>query len=173
MQTRLTVFLSGPNNYKGNLFDGTAPVDVTNFSKIKDTEQQMTLAPAVGMISPYMNNDDVWESFCDTYNAIYNVLSDFDVWYQLTANPSNKSKSNLSAEWAKHIRAELDMVVTNARKNVEDLEANKINNAAYAAKWFTILNSDGPTRKERQLQKIALKRVDKCRALPASTVKDP
>jgi len=72
MQTRLTVFLSGPNNYKGNLFDGTAPVDVTNFSKIKDTEQQMTLAPAVGMISPYMNNDDVWESFCDTYNAIYN-----------------------------------------------------------------------------------------------------
>lgn len=47
MQTRLTLFLSELNNYKGKLFGRATPVDVTKFGMLKNADEQMTTARAV------------------------------------------------------------------------------------------------------------------------------
>ena len=33
------------------------------------------------MIFTYLNNATVWSKFCDTYEAIYILMDQFDVWY--------------------------------------------------------------------------------------------
>jgi len=47
MHTRLTVFLSELNNYKGKLFGRATPFDVTKFGMLKNADEQMTTARAV------------------------------------------------------------------------------------------------------------------------------
>ncbi|KAF1937736.1 hypothetical protein EJ02DRAFT_426327 [Clathrospora elynae] len=59
--------------------------------------------------------DTVWESFCDSYNGMYNLMKTFDTWY-LGLTDTN---SHLADEWPFYIRSELDMVVKQTRADLK------------------------------------------------------
>jgi hypothetical protein len=68
------------------------------------------------MVFSYMNDADVFEAFCSTYNAIYALLLAFDQWYQNHAIPSGAPAgiSTLSNEWITYIPAFLKSIAANS-----------------------------------------------------------
>lgn len=161
-QDRLTVFMSRPNGKKGQLFSGKASVSQPTFKSRDKGPKQLLEARETGMIFGYMNLDTVWESFCDSYNGMLDVLTQFDSWYQdLTG-----ADSFLADEWPKFIRSELDMVVKQARTDLKMMDQQrKAAGVVYTGLWSTIM---GTTAGE--IQKVKLDRTDVCKSLPASTV---
>lgn len=154
---RLTVFLANSNGHKGTLFGGKQAIRSTIFMAASPGDEQITMAREIGFIFPYMNTDDVWQSFCASYNGMLTKIEGFDQWYQQKVGTS----PNLAAEWPKFIRSELDLVVTNARANI-----NLMNNlrsyagVSYVLKWALLTTTSLPT--------IKLSRTDYCRNLPPS-----
>lgn len=53
-----------------------------------------------------MNDPTVWEKFCDTYEALYDLFGKFDAWY--LANGQGLTVPSLQAEWKEYIRIVLD-----------------------------------------------------------------
>ncbi|KAI0123659.1 hypothetical protein BJ170DRAFT_659563 [Xylariales sp. AK1849] len=159
---RLTIFLRRPNVKKGQLFGGKVSVTQATFAGREKGAEQLLEARETGMIFPYMNDDDVWQSFCDSYNGILDVLTQFDGWYQdLTG-----ADSFLADEWPKFIRSELDMAVTRARKDLKMMDQNReAAGILYTQRWATIMAVNGG-----EIQKVKLDRVDICRNLPGTTV---
>ncbi|KAH8129745.1 hypothetical protein LI328DRAFT_140295 [Trichoderma asperelloides] len=67
---------------KGSLFPGNRVIDPVNEYRFMTPEEQLLAVRDFGMVFSYMNNADVFEAFCSTYNAIYALLISFDQWYQ-------------------------------------------------------------------------------------------
>lgn len=63
------------------------------------------------MVFEYMNDGDVWDKFCSTFEAIHEDFLLFDAWY-ITQGALGVTLAN---EWAKFIRATLDSVVVRSR----------------------------------------------------------
>ncbi|KAF7554596.1 hypothetical protein G7Z17_g2800 [Cylindrodendrum hubeiense] len=163
-QNRLTLFMSMPNQHKGRLFRGFDAVGLTKFKKLAKGADQLLEARYIGMIFPYLNHDEVWESFCETYNAISVRLQDFDTWYE----EETGAESNLADEWAKFVRSDLDMVVNKARTNLKMLyDKKKWAGAQYKILWDSMMESSGDMRK------VKLERTDYCKGLPATGIPDP
>lgn len=161
-QERLTVFMSRPNGVKGSLFSGSVSVTQARFGEIPAGAKQLLVARQLGLVFSYMNIDTVWESYCDAYNGMLDLFEEFDTWYmgQTGVNP------DLSGEWPRFIRSELDMVVRRARADLKLMNQLRKNaGVAYRAFWQTIMAVNGG-----EIQKVKLERTDKCRNLPASTV---
>lgn len=68
------------------------------------------------MVFSYMNNADVFEAFCSTYNAIYALLLSFDSWYQNHAIPNGAPAgiSTLSNEWTTYMPTFLKSIAANS-----------------------------------------------------------
>ncbi|GFP57664.1 hypothetical protein TASIC1_0009000100 [Trichoderma asperellum] len=79
---RLTILQARPNRMKGSLFPGNRVIDPVNEYRFMTPEEQLLAVRDFGMVFSYMNNADVFEAFCSTYNAIYALLISFDQWYQ-------------------------------------------------------------------------------------------
>jgi len=161
-QSRLTVFQSRSNGMKGRLFKGTVSMTSVKFAELEAGAEQLLAARQVGMIFTYMNHNEVWASFCETYNGILDRLEEADAWYKAKTGAT----SYLAEEWPKFVRQELDFVVERARMDLKMMNQNrKTAGAPYTAFWLTIMNIPAG-----EIQKVKLERTDLCRNLPASTV---
>jgi chitinase len=119
-------------------------------------------ARQIGLIFPYMNTDTVWQSFCDSYNGMLDLLTQFVTWY----TQQGGAASDLAGEWPRFIRSELDMVVNAARNNLKVMDQSlKSSGVLYLTRWRTVMNRNGG-----EIQKVKLERTDRRRNLPASTV---
>lgn len=38
----------------------------------------------LGMIFNYLNTAAVWDAFCGTYEAVYDLMGEFDTWYSVS-----------------------------------------------------------------------------------------
>ncbi|KAJ5214410.1 hypothetical protein N7449_001579 [Penicillium cf. viridicatum] len=77
----LTVFLARPNGMKGNMFRGKNAIQYDRPRigfHAKSADAQLQLVKEMGMVSAYVNSQKVWDKFCSTYEAIYDLLGDFD-----------------------------------------------------------------------------------------------
>jgi chitinase len=125
-------------------------------------DEQLLAAREIGFIFPYMNTDTVWRSFCDSYNGMLDLLTQFDTWH----TQQGSAASDLAGEWPRFIRSELDIVVKAARNNLKVMDqSRKSVGVLYLTRWRTVMNRNG-----REIQKVKLERTDRCRNLPASTV---
>lgn len=66
-----------------------------------------------------MNNQIIWDKFCDTYEALYDRLGDFDSWYARNGGPL--AIPSLQNEWRAFVRAMLESIVSNSRTEFDKL----------------------------------------------------
>lgn len=77
---------------------------------------------SIGLLFNYMNHDDVWDMWCDTYNAMRVHLDEFDKFYPKGQNDPDVT---LVDEWDKYNRAALDSIVVRTRKSWDWLHDNR------------------------------------------------
>ncbi|KAF1988220.1 glycoside hydrolase family 18 protein [Aulographum hederae CBS 113979] len=166
-QERLTIFLSRPNKFKGRLFTGHRPISDATFMSLDAGDAQFTVAKEIGMVFTYMNQNTVWESFCESYNGILNLLEEFDRWYPNAFGTQQNDVSRLAAEWPRYIRSELDMAVTLARASLSMMfdRYKRLGALPYVPRWIRVM-----TPLVGQISKIKLDRIDFCFALPRTGV---
>lgn len=93
------------------MFGGKQAVDLVGTWGQKSADEQLQTTKTMGMVFEYMNHPDVWEKFCDTYEAIYNRLGEFDDYHeqQKTGLPT------LQDEWPKFINVVLSSMATRSQ----------------------------------------------------------
>lgn len=99
------------------LFAGKSPVSMTKFATLTN-DQQILVAKELGMVFNYMNDDEVWGKFCDTYEAIWSLLEEYDNYYVSTPNaplPRIPNLPSLQDEWEAFISASLKQIVLNGQ----------------------------------------------------------
>jgi hypothetical protein len=154
--------MSRPNGKKGFLFRGFRSITPATFAGYEAGAEQLLTAREIGYIFTYMNIDTVWESFCDSYNGMYNLMKTFDTWYRGETGVD----SHLAEEWRLFIRSELDMVVKQARADLKSMDQlRKPAGIPYSNWWGNVMRVNGG-----EIQKVKLDRTDKCQDLPPSTV---
>ncbi|OQE20207.1 hypothetical protein PENFLA_c017G00789 [Penicillium flavigenum] len=109
---RLTIFKARPNGMKGAMFGGKQAIDVANTFEGKPADDQLSAAKEMGMVFTYMNDPTVWKMFCDTYEAIYDRLGEFDDYHR----QQNTGIPSLQDEWPKFIDAVLYSMANRAEK---------------------------------------------------------
>lgn len=118
---RLTVFMTMPNQHKGRLMDGKTAVSMPKFATLDKSAEQLLAAREIGMVFLYLNHDEVWQSYCATYNGILDRMVEFDDWYKAQTGVDSKMRE----EWPKFIRSELDTAVHRARENIREINQNR------------------------------------------------
>ncbi|KAJ6032766.1 hypothetical protein N7540_003498 [Penicillium herquei] len=113
---RLTIFMGRANLRKGIIFAGKS-TSMTTFRSM-DADAQVLSVKELGMVFNYINEEEVWEKFCDTYEAIYSLSQDFNDFYD--TNPTLFQYGNLDLpdpqeEWQNYINAALDQMISNGR----------------------------------------------------------
>jgi hypothetical protein len=106
------VFMSEPNTIKGRLWTGHTGVKRERFDAMEVGDEQLMQMRDLGLAFSYMNNAEVWDAFCETYNAMRFILQDFDAWFP---NQPGGSRIDLSGEWRQFVRAELQRVAEAGR----------------------------------------------------------
>ncbi|KAJ5629565.1 hypothetical protein N7528_003222 [Penicillium herquei] len=122
---RLTIFMGRANLRKGIIFAGKS-TSMTTFRSM-DADAQLLSAKELGMVFNYMNEEEVWGKFCDTYEAIYSLLQEFNDFYD--TNPTlfeygNLDLPDLQEEWQNYINAALDQIVSNGRATFDSMKWN-------------------------------------------------
>lgn len=69
------------------------------------------------MTFSYLDNDEVWDAFCGTYEAIYDHFGTFDTWY--AKNRKGDTDIALQLEWKNYIREVLDSLVSRSRSTFD------------------------------------------------------
>ncbi|CAG8071629.1 unnamed protein product [Penicillium olsonii] len=108
---RLTIFKARPNGMKGAMFGGKQAIDVANSFEGKPADDQLSAAKEMGMVFTYMNDPTVWKMFCDTYEAIYDRLGEFDDYHR----QQNTGIPSLQDEWPRFIDAVLYSMANRAQ----------------------------------------------------------
>ncbi|CAG8939269.1 unnamed protein product [Penicillium salamii] len=131
---RLTIFKARPNGMKGavrsllsrpsgrntanknhQMFGGKQAVDVANNFELRSADEQLSTAKEMGMVFTYMNSPDVWDMFCDTYEAIYDRLGEFDDYHR----QQNTGLPSLQNEWPKFIDAVLTSMANRSKATLK------------------------------------------------------
>lgn len=68
-------------------------------------DQYVLVAKELGMIFNYMNDDEVWGKFCDTYEAIWSLKEEFDSYYATRTPLINMNLPKMKPEGEAFIRA--------------------------------------------------------------------
>jgi hypothetical protein len=66
------------------------------------------------VVFTYLNDDDVWDAFCGTYEGIYDLLGRFDTWYS-TYSGNSAALPLLQDEWREYIETVLSSLVSRSR----------------------------------------------------------
>ncbi|KAH7121711.1 hypothetical protein EDB81DRAFT_666247 [Dactylonectria macrodidyma] len=82
---RPAIFKARPNRMKGAMFGGLQSTALTKYI-FMDEEQQLLAVKEMGMVLNYPNSLDIWSMFCDTYEALYGLMGDFDGFYAGSAS---------------------------------------------------------------------------------------
>ena len=93
------------------MFGGKQAVDVAHNWEGKSADEQLSTAKEMGMVFAYMNGPDVWEKFCDTYEAIYDRLGEFDDYHR----QQNTGLPSLQDEWPKLIDVVLSSMANRSK----------------------------------------------------------
>ncbi|KAL3479632.1 hypothetical protein BJX99DRAFT_255358 [Aspergillus californicus] len=131
---RLTIMLARPNGKKGSvghpdifiplcmnltspsppqMFTGNEPTDRTKYARMPQ-DAQLQSAKEMGMIISYLNDQEVWDKFCGTYEAIYDHFGTWDNWHRLAGYPAGQIVS-MQGEWREYIRVVLDSFILRAK----------------------------------------------------------
>lgn len=70
-----------------------------------------------------MNDATVWSIFCNTYEALYELLGEFDSWY--AQNGAAVAIPSLQDEWKEFTQAVLQSMVRNANFSFDWMYSNK------------------------------------------------
>lgn len=65
------------------------------------------------MVFNYLKSPDIWSMFCDTYEALYKLMGDFDTFYARSAN--GLAIPSLQDEWKEYIEVVLSSMVSRSR----------------------------------------------------------
>ncbi|KAJ4386833.1 hypothetical protein N0V93_009731 [Gnomoniopsis smithogilvyi] len=126
---RLTIFMARPNRKKGSMFTGNQPTSPTTFATMT-SDEQLTSAKEMGMIFNYLNTQAVWDSFCGSYEAIYDLMGDFDTWYAANGafiqSHGVIGVPSLQSEWKTYIRTSLDSMVRRSRSTYDTMAVTGI-----------------------------------------------
>lgn len=60
----------------------------------------------MGMVFEYINNPKVWPKFCATFEAIYELMGEFDTYHA----GQGHNLHSLQSEWPKYIRTVLNSI---------------------------------------------------------------
>lgn len=104
------------------MFTGNQPTSLTKYLSMTQDEQLQSVKE-MGMIFTYLNTQEVWDKFCGTYEAIYDLLGDFDTWY--SQNGQGVAIPNLQDEWKEYIRVSLDSLVRRSRATFDYMLAHR------------------------------------------------
>ncbi|ROT38193.1 hypothetical protein SODALDRAFT_312748 [Sodiomyces alkalinus F11] len=145
---RLTIFKARPNQMKGKMFTGHQPVRARAYKDNMSPDEQLQATKEMGMVFTYLNQQSVWDAFCATYEAIYELLDDFDVWY--SQNGQGIAIPPLQDEWKEYIEVVLRSLVRRSRatfdyfyttamaeydKALYSLESDPLGNGDYISHW--------------------------------------
>lgn len=72
------------------------------------------------MLFSYWNHPEVWQSFCDSYNGMCDVLLQFDNWYT-----ANQGPSDLAGQWKKFNQLELKRIVEKGKASAQYLKESR------------------------------------------------
>ena len=106
------MFLAYSNRMKGVLSGLKTAIKDDKFDGLEAGDEQLTLAKNFGIIYAYWNVQEIWNSFCDSYNGMRDILDRFDQDWILN-NPNNPS--NLRDQWGSFVREELAKLAMNGR----------------------------------------------------------
>ncbi|KAJ8128780.1 hypothetical protein O1611_g4852 [Lasiodiplodia mahajangana] len=139
---RLTIYQARPNRKKGSMFTGAQPTAADKYTQMYQDEQLQLGTSSLrlrfsgilktgnspsslsqGMTFSYLNNPTVFDAFCGTYEAIYDLLGDFDTWW--VNNGQGLTIPSLQREWKDYIRTVLDSLVNRSRATFEFMYSNK------------------------------------------------
>lgn len=77
----------------------------------KSADAQLQSVKEMGMVFGYVNAPKVWSKFCDTYEAIYDLLGEFDQYHKKLGN----TIVPLQDEWPKYIRTVLNSMSSRSK----------------------------------------------------------
>jgi len=132
---RLAVFLASPNGMKGQISRFVSTVNQNKFNGKEAGDEQLLYAKNFGMIFSYWNINEIWNSWCLSYNGILDVLQDFDRDWALN-NPHDPL--SLATEWQVFILFELDAIVTNSRRQAMTMYNSKKPVGGTWGRWWDL-----------------------------------
>jgi hypothetical protein len=137
---RLSVFLARSNRMKGTLAGHNTAANVNTFDALQAGDEQLMYVKEFGMIFAYWNIPEIWNSFCDSYNGMRDVLINFDrSWNSAHAT----DKSDLAGQWATWNRDNLRIIAQKGRDQAMSLynrrkQVGGVYGAWWTAKWWAV-----------------------------------
>lgn len=101
---------SNPTDQILKMFGGKQAVNDKKWAT-QNADEQLQSVKTMGMVFEYMNDPEVWDKFCDTYEAIYERLGEFDDFHASL----NRNFPKLQDEWPKFIDAVLSSMATRSK----------------------------------------------------------
>ncbi|KAJ4152982.1 hypothetical protein LMH87_009497 [Akanthomyces muscarius] len=133
---RLTVFLARPNRMKGAMFEGNKAVAEATYL-IMSADEQLSAVKEMGMAFTYLNEADVWDAFCATYEGIYDRLGEYNTWWANNPPAGPISIPDLQKEWKDYMKVVMDSMVTRAKADFDFMFLNRkgVNQDPYKSAW--------------------------------------
>ncbi|POS72695.1 chitinase [Diaporthe helianthi] len=119
---RLTIYQARPNRKKGSMFSGNQPTDPRVY-ELMSKDEQLQSVKEMGLVFTYLNTQQVWDGFCGSYEALYDLLGRFDTWY--ASNGAAVAIPNLQDEWKQYIRVVLDSMVRRSKATFDYMYQNR------------------------------------------------
>ncbi|KAF5594009.1 uncharacterized protein FSUBG_9582 [Fusarium subglutinans] len=107
---RLAILQARLNRKKENVFDLSNFYSDDKYRLKMSHDQQWSTVKEIGLTFNYLNNDTIWDMWCDTYSGVYDWLEKFDQFYTVVKGPGDPDVS-LAEEWGKYNRVVLDSAV--------------------------------------------------------------
>jgi hypothetical protein len=132
---RLAAFLTNSNRIKG-MISGQKTPGLGDFNSLQAGDEQLTFMRSFGFIFAYWNHEDIWGSWCATFQGIHTILTRFDADYNL-AHPN--APANLATKWADFNRKELNGIAEIGRSYVDSLYSARkpAGGIFYRTFWYT------------------------------------
>jgi hypothetical protein len=124
--------MSEPNTIKGRLWSGHKGIQRDKFDILQVGDEQLMKVRDLGLTFSYMNHAEVWDAFCETYNAMRFILQDFDAWFP---NQPGGSQIDLAGEWRQFVRAEVQRVAQMGQADALYMYNNRKRGSGLMALW--------------------------------------
>ncbi|KAF4232348.1 hypothetical protein CNMCM8980_005128 [Aspergillus fumigatiaffinis] len=132
-QGRLAVFLTESYWMKGAIVKGSSPTQTSRWDNLDPGDEQLAYLKELGMLFSYWNYPEVWQSFCDSYNWMRDVLLRFDNW-----DTANRGPSDLVGEWKKFNQLELKRIVEKGTTSAQYLKESRKPMPGFWGWWWTL-----------------------------------
>ncbi|KAJ8110045.1 hypothetical protein OPT61_g7002 [Boeremia exigua] len=140
---RLAVFMARSNRMKGSLSGWDTAANTATFDNLQAGDEQLMYVKEFGMVFAYWNLPEIWNSYCDSYNGMRDVLAEFDRnWNLAHAN----DPSDLMTQWETWNRNNLKTIALNGRMQALSLynrrkQIGGLYGAWWSAKWWLVFSA--------------------------------